>query len=52
MKARLPEDVVIYCRIHAKKCEDEGLHMRAIVLEEAADEIERLRAEAKKKETV
>ena len=39
----LPADVVECCRIHSMKMEDLGWHKTSIVLEEAADEIERLR---------
>ena len=39
----LPADVVEYCRIHALKMEDEGWHKTSIVLDEAANEIEKLR---------
>ena len=39
----LPIDVVEYCEIHAHKMSDEGWHKTAIVLEEAALEIKRLR---------
>lgn len=46
----LPADVVEYCRIHSLKMEDEGWHMTSIVLEEAADEIEKLREVIRKLE--
>jgi flavoprotein len=39
----LPIDVVEYCEIHAHKMSDEGWHKTAIILEEAAKEIIRLR---------
>lgn len=43
-------DILAYCTIHAAKCDDEGLHMRAIVLREASEEIKRLRAALTKAE--
>ena len=43
----LPEDIVTYCLTHAAKCDDEGLHVRRIVLDTAAQEILNLRSRIK-----
>jgi hypothetical protein len=39
MYVMIRENILEYCRIHAAKCDDEGLHVRRIVLDTAAQEI-------------
>lgn len=39
----IAEDILEYCRVHSMKMEDLGWHKTSMVLEVAADEIERLR---------